>query len=344
MVLPPIVVGLVRRLDRRFLGAFFRKEQLSFFEKKEQKTLIHWLPCARPCSGGKQMPGFIVPPGATDCHMHVFGDMATYKPAALRAYDPRPAGLADYRRVFAPLGFSRVVLVQPSAYGTDNRCMLDALRADDAAATRAVAVIDATTTDAALDEMASLRVRGIRLNLVSNGIPDPAAAIAALREAAARVGPRGWHVQIFCLPSLFAALAPVIPTLGVAVVVDHMGGADARSGERQPGLDELVELVAAGQCWVKVSGPNRVSRETNGFRDAVPISRRLIAANPARIVWGSDWPHIGPHKVGAPEPVVYMKHDNTDLVRILGEATVGDARLLQQILVDNPAGLYGFGS
>ncbi len=288
------------------------------------------------------MPGFAVPAGATDCHMHVFGNMADYPPATLRAYDPTPANMAEYRGVFVPLGFSRIVLVQPSAYGTDNRCMLEALRADDAAATRGVAVIDGTTTEAELDAMAVLRVRGIRLNLVSNGIPDPAAAIAALRGAAARIGPRGWHVQIFCLPSLLMALAPAIATLGVPVVVDHMGGADARLGARQPGLDELVDLVAAGACWVKVSGPNRVSRAPSGFRDALPVARRLIEANPARVVWGSDWPHIGPHKVGAPETVIYMKHDNTDLVRILGEAAGGDPALLQQVLVDNPASLYGF--
>ncbi len=290
------------------------------------------------------MPGYAVPDGATDCHMHVFGDMAAYPPAARRAYNPTPASLADYRRVFVPLGLRRIVLVQPSAYGTDNRCMLDALRADSAAETRAIAVIDATTTATALDEMAALRVRGIRLNLVSNGIPDPAAAIAALREAAALVGPRGWHIQIFCLPALFAALAPVIPSLGVAVVVDHMAGADARLGDRQPGLDDLVEQVASGTCWVKISGPNRVSRQTTGFRDALPIARRLIAANPARVVWGSDWPHIGPHQVGAPETVMFMKHDNTDLLRILGEAAGGDAAVLRQILVDNPARLYGFGA
>ena len=287
------------------------------------------------------MPGFTVPAGATDCHMHVFGAMSDYPPAALRAYDPTPASLADYRKVMVPLGLRRIVLVQPSAYGTDNRCMLDALRADDAALTRGVAVIGPETTEAELDAMHALRVRGIRLNLVSNGIPDPAAAVAELRAAAARVGPRGWHVQIFALPSLFVHLAPAIATIGVPVVVDHMGGADARLGDRQPGLDELAGLLEAGHCWVKVSGPNRVSRQPTGFRDALPVARRLIAANPDQVVWGTDWPHIGPHKVGAPETVIYMPHDNTDLLRILGEAAP-DAALRQKILVDNPARLYGF--
>jgi predicted TIM-barrel fold metal-dependent hydrolase len=273
--------------------------------------------------------------------MHVFGDPAAYPPAALRAYDPTPASLDNYRAAFVPLGLQRIVLVQPSAYGTDNRCMLDALRADGPERTSGIAVIDERTTEAELDAMAALRVRGVRLNLVSNGIPDPAAAIAQLRATAARVGPRGWHIQIFALPGLLGALAPAIRSLGVPVVVDHMGGADARLGTHQSGLDELVDLLEAGACWVKISGPNRVSRQSRGFRDAVPIARRLIAANPDRIVWGSDWPHIGPHQVGAPRTVVFMPHDNADLLRILGEATSGAAQR-RKILVDNPARLYGF--
>ena len=283
----------------------------------------------------------MLPDHATDCHMHVFGDTADYKPAVLRAYNPTPASLADYRAVFGPLGLRRIVIVQPSAYGTDNSCMLDALAADDAALTRGVAVIDDATTASDLAAMAALRVKGVRLNLVSNGVPDPAAAIAELRRAAERVGPLGWHIQIFALPALFAAIAAVIPTLGVPVVVDHQGGADARLGAHQPGLDDLVGLLDSGHVWVKISGPNRVSRQASGFRDALPITRRLVAANPERMVWGSDWPHIGPHKVGAPETVIYMKHDNADLLRILEEAT-GDAATMRRVLVDNPAQLYGF--
>lgn len=285
-------------------------------------------------------PGYTVPKHATDCHMHVFGDPAHYRAANTRAYNPTVASLEQYRAMALPRGLQRIVLVQPSAYGTDNTCMLDALR-DLPDVTRGVAVIDDATPEVALDAMHAHGVRGIRLNLVSNGIPDPAAAIDALRKAAARVGPRGWHVQIFALPALFQALARAIRDLGIPVVIDHMGGVNAALGVAAPGLDELIGLVASGTCWVKISGANRISRQTTGFRDALPIMRALIAANPDRIVWGSDWPHIGPHDVGAPKTVVYMQHDNTDLLRVLGEATADDA-LLQKILVDNPAKLYGF--
>ncbi len=284
--------------------------------------------------------GFAVPDGATDCHMHIFGDMAAYPPASWRAYDPTPATLAVYDAEAARMGFGRVVFVQPSAYGTDNACMKAALKAR-GASSRGVAVIDADTKDSELKALDKLGVRGVRLNLVSNGIPDVGAAVAQLQETAARVGKLGWHVQIFALPSLLAGLAPAIAGLGVDVVIDHMGAGDGRLAESRAGFDDVLGLLRDGKAWVKVSGANRVSRAGGRFEDAVPVIRALVEANPARAVWGTDWPHIGPHRAGAPEKVVYMPHDNLGLLRLLGMA-VADEGVIRQVLVDNPAKLYGF--
>lgn len=286
-------------------------------------------------------PGFAVPSLACDCHMHVFGDPARFPPAAWRAYDPTAMDLPEYEAVAAALGLGRVVFVQPSAYGTDNACMIQALRARPNTS-RGVAVIDDATSDAELADMAALGVRGVRLNLVSNGEPDTAAAVAQLRAAAARVRPLGWHVQIFALPALLAGLAPAIRDLEVPVVIDHMGAGDGRLAASRPGFDAVLRLLADGCCWVKISGANRVSRQPDGYRDAIPVMQALVAANPDRALWGTDWPHIGPHTPGAPKPVVYMKLDNPGLLRLLGEA-VPDAARRHRILVDNPARLYGFG-
>lgn len=285
-------------------------------------------------------PGFAVPALACDCHMHIFGDPARYPPAAWRAYDPVEMPLARYNAEAARMGFGRVVFVQPSAYGTDNACLLDCLRARPADS-RGVAVIDETTTDAALAEMAALGVRGVRLNLVSNGEPDGAAATARLQATARRVAPLGWHVQIYARPDLLALLAPAIRALPVPVVIDHMGAGDGGLARPRPGFTDLVALLADGRCWVKISGANRVSREGGDWRDALSVMRALIDANPARVVWGTDWPHIGPHKAGAPERVVYMPVDNLHLLRLLGEAAP-DPATRRAILVDNPASLYGF--
>lgn len=286
-------------------------------------------------------PGFAVPPLACDCHMHIFGDPARYPPAAWRAYDPVEMPLARYHEAAKRIGFGRVVFVQPSAYGTDNACLLDSLRARPRDS-RGVAVIDGATGDAALAEMAALGVRGVRLNLVSNGEPDGPAAIALLRETAARVAPLGWHVQIFAAPALLALLAPAIADLPVVVVVDHMGACDGRLALDRPGFAALLALLAAGKCWVKLSGADRVSVAGGDFRDALAVMRALIAANPDRLVWGTDWPHIGPHEPGRPRPVVYLPLDDLALLRLLGEAAP-DAGLRERILVTNPARLYGFG-
>ena len=280
-----------------------------------------------------------LPPGACDCHMHVFADPHAYPPAATRAYTPRRAGLDDWRAMAAPLGLQRVVLVQPSAYGTDNRLMCDTLRANPGL--RGVAVIGPETQDGDLRAMHDLGVRAIRLNLVSNGIPDPRAAAIQLANAAARAGRLGWHVQIFVPGPLLAALAPTIASLSVPVVIDHMGGADASLGLDQPGQPELRALLAEGRAWVKVSGINRVSRQASGFRDALPVMRALIAANPARCVWGTDWPHIGAHAAGEASPVIYMGHDNADLLRALFEAAP-EAEVRRAILAENPGLLYDF--
>ena len=285
-------------------------------------------------------PGFAVPALACDCHMHIFGDPDIYPPATKRAYDPTPMELDRYNAEAARMGFGRVVFVQPSAYGTDNSCMLDALQAR-GASSRGVAVIDAATTDAELADMAALGIRGVRLNLVSNGIRDAGAAIAELQAAAARVRHLGWHVQIYARPALFTDLAPAVADLGVPVVVDHMGATDGQFAARRPGFDALLRMLADGVCWVKLSGANRVSQQKAGFTDAIPVIHALVAANPARSVWGTDWPHIGPHVAGSPSTVIYMPHDNLALLHLLG-AALPDAATRQAVLVDNPARLYGF--
>lgn len=288
-------------------------------------------------NGNEAQIGFAVPAGACDCHMHIFGDPGEYPPASHRAYDPRAMGWAEYDST--GLGFARVVVVQPSAYGTDNRCTLDAMRGRDGV--RGVAVIGDSTPDSELDAMAALGVRGVRLNLVSNGEPDPGAAAAALQATAARVSRLGWHIQIFALPALIAGIAPVLRGLSVPVVIDHMGAGDGLLAAARPGFSDVLDLLAGGNCWVKISGANRVSVAGGEFDDAIAVMRALVAANPARAVWGTDWPHIGPHVPGQPKPVEYMPLDNRALLGLLGRA-IPDSGTRQRILVDNPAVLYGF--
>ncbi|HXQ50038.1 MAG TPA: amidohydrolase family protein [Stellaceae bacterium] len=288
-------------------------------------------------------PNFAVPAGACDCHMHVFGAVETYPPAAHRVYTPTPAPLSQWRAMAAKLGLTRVVMVQPSAYGSDNRAMLDALGAIGPDG-RGIAVIDEGMQDAALAALAKGGVRGIRLNVRTHGEHDIGDLRRRFSRAAERIGPLGWHIQIYADLASVAAIADIIRAAPVPVVLDHMGGARAALGIGQDGFRTLLDLLGAGRCWVKVSGAYRVSDQEPGFADATPIARALVQANPERLVWGTDWPHIGSHadapRQDAP-PVIYRDLDTGALMNLFGEAA-GDAATRRRILVDNPARLYGF--
>jgi predicted TIM-barrel fold metal-dependent hydrolase len=287
-------------------------------------------------------PRSTVPADATDCHMHVFGELHRYPPAAKRSYTPLPASLDEYLALTATIGLRRNVFVQASAYGSDNRCMLDAMRSRGNVC-RGVAVIDDATTDAELVEMQQLGVRGVRVNAATFGVTDPDAIAEQLNRTIARVAPLGWHVQIFSKLETLHALHDMLATATVPIVIDHMGLPRADLGVDQPGFASVLNLLALGHCWVKVSGTYRVSTSDTDFSDATPIAAALIQANPSRIVCGTDWPHTGEHQgVRGSEPptIAYRKLDDGVLLDLLADAT--DAATFKRILVDNPAQLYNF--
>ena len=288
-------------------------------------------------------PRFAVPAGACDCHMHVFGAGELYPPAAQRVYTPTPAPVAAWRAMAERLGLARVVFVQPSAYGSDNRAMLDAL-AEVGALGRGIAVVADETDRAALEAMARAGVRGIRLNMKTHGESDTRALRQRFARASERIAPFGWHIQIFADLAMIAAIADAIRASPVPVVLDHMGGARGALGLAQDGFRTVLDLLDAGRCWVKLSGAYRVSDQEPSFADATPIARALVGANPEQLVWGTDWPHIGAHAEaphGDAPPVIYRDLDAGALLNLLAEAA-GDDATLKRILADNPARLYGF--
>jgi predicted TIM-barrel fold metal-dependent hydrolase len=285
---------------------------------------------------------FAMPPKACDCHTHVFGPAQDYPFAAERLYTPGNASVAELLALQRQLGLERVVIVHPSPYAADNGRTLAALRELGDRA-RGVAVIDTATSDAALQEMHGAGVRGVRLNLETSGVSDASAATRQLKWASARVSPLGWHLQMYTNLQVLASLSDVIRTLPNAVVVDHFCSAQARLGTGQPHFDVLLDLVREGQVWVKLSAPQRISSAPD-CEDAGAIARALIAANPERMLWGSDWPHPGA-RPGVPRRVDVIEafnpvNDGRALNRLAEWA--GDAATLRKILVDNPAVLYDF--
>lgn len=282
-----------------------------------------------------------VPAGACDCHIHVIGDPRRFPFVPERVYTPAAAPTTDAIPFHRALGTSRTVLVQPSVYGTDNSCMLDALR-ELGAGTRAVAVIDDRTADNALDSLHRAGVRGIRINLETVGQTDPNVGRARLQAALSRLKGRGWHVQVFTRPSVIERLEDLVRGSDVPVVFDHFGGTPAAGGVEQPGFQALVRLVAAGRAYVKISGAYRVSTQAPDYADVAPLARALISANADRIVWGTDWPHVDSTPGRARTEVA--PHLKIDDGRLLNQLAVWapDAAVRRKILVDNPARLYGF--
>jgi predicted TIM-barrel fold metal-dependent hydrolase len=287
---------------------------------------------------------FEVPSGACDCHTHIHGDMREFPMFAGRVYTPEPALPEEMAQLHKALRMQRVVIVTPSVYGTDNSATLWGMKARGNNA-RGVAVIDDKTPESELDAMARAGIRGIRINLATGGAaPDPAAARKRFQAAAERVKPRGWHVQMYVTLPVISSIKDLVLASPVPVVFDHFGRAQAALGVAQPGFSDLVELLRSGKAYVKVSGAYRVSHQGPDFADAAPLAKALIAANPERIVWGTDWPHPNSEPMPGIGPMDVRPFFPIDDGRLLNQLPVWapDAGVRKKILVDNPVRLYGF--
>jgi 2-pyrone-4,6-dicarboxylate lactonase len=274
-----------------------------------------------------------VPPGACDAHAHVFGPFHRFPPSTHSVYALPEAPFEVYAATLVQLGMARGVLTQSAPYGTDPAALLDALRRG-AGSLRGVAMAEAEAADATLAEMQAAGVRGLRF--VEMRAPGGArypgcVGVEALRALAPRMRELGWHAQLWASAAEHAALLPGLLGLGVPIVLDHMGCPDAARGTADPAFQALLGHLRDGRVWVKLT-VCRVSRAKPDYPDARPLHDALVAANPDRLLWGSDWPYV---RMGDPTP---------DAGRLLDlfQAWVGDAELARRILVDNPAALYGF--
>jgi 2-pyrone-4,6-dicarboxylate lactonase len=284
------------------------------------------------------VPEFRAPPLACDSHFHVFGPGGRYAYAADLRYAPPHAPLEDYLALSRRLGIERYVFVQPSAYGRDNACMLDAMReagAKPGAICRGIVDIDENIPDADIDRLNRAGVRGVRVNV--SPVKKPEAGFAAtmlprIDRLEARCAEIGWQLD-FLLPGwLTDELMTRIAKLKVRHTLAHMGMFLARDGAGQPGFQRLLDLLKRGEgrTWVKLTGVYRMS-VAPGFADAAPMARALIEAAPDHLVWGSDYPHLSfADKVGSVE-----------LFNLLGRWAPDDATR-RKILVENPQRLFGF--
>jgi D-galactarolactone isomerase len=273
-------------------------------------------------------PRLKAPPGACDTHMHIYE--ARYPVALTALIKPPPATVADYRKLQQRLGLSRTVVVQPSTYGTDNRCTLAAIKALGEKNARGVAVADTSVSDDALVRLTKAGIRGIRFLMFKGG----ALPWEMLETMAARVHAFGWHVQLQLdgreLPDREAMLKRLPGTL----VIDHVGKFIEPVRIDHPGFRVLAHLVEAGKTWVKLSAPYEVSKKGPPYYDDVgALAKVLVKLAPERMVWASNWPH--------PSPPAGVTPDDATLLDVLLDWAPDDATR-KRILVDNPAKLYGF--
>ncbi len=295
------------------------------------------MPAKQPHPDDGLEPAYAAPRNACDAHFHVFGPADKYPHVTtdLR-YRPPDAPLAEYLTIARGLGFERFVFVQPSAYGLDNACMLDAMAQLDPTVRRGIVHLDEMDArDVDLARWHDLGVRGVRINI--SPIRKPEAGLAdALRPKIVRTAEicrgLGWHVDLLLPGWLVSELMPTLRELPVAFTVAHMGLFPASEGPLRQGFRDLLALFGDGsaRCWVKLTGIYRFS-QAPGYVDVKPFARALIATAPEQLIWGSDFPHLSfHHKVGTIE--LYNKLADW----------APDAAVRQRILADNPARLFEF--
>ncbi|SFL23629.1 amidohydrolase family protein [Methylobacterium pseudosasicola] len=284
----------------------------------------------RDCPAPDPHPGgptrYRVPEGAVDTHAHVIGLPPAYPLVADRSYTP-PAAPADrYLAMLDATGMANGVLVQVSVHGTDNRLMVETLRAN-RQRLRGIAVIPLGLPDAQLAALKEAGVVGLRLNVLFGG----GIGLDAVEAYGALAREMGWHLQFLLDARDLPPIATRLSRLAVPLVFDHMGHMPASAGVEHPGFQALLGLVRDGN-WVKLSGAFRDSVAGPPYADTIPFARALNDAAPERCVWGSDWPHVaawdGPPRLA-------------DLLDLMAE-WVPDADRRRQLFVDNPRRLYGF--
>ena len=266
-------------------------------------------------------PAFAMPPGACDAHFHVFEPGYPHVPDPLYTF---PDGTVEqYLAMTEALGIQRMVLVQPTFYGTDNSLLADALKRLGPRC-GGVVRIEEDTTDAELDAFHEIGVRAIRLDLFARASWPTGEIIAYIRRMAARATPRGWHLQFYTPGTIVRDLLPFLADLEDTFVIDHLG----YMTEADPDFERrLLALLTQGSCWIKLSGAYRVAK-ARPLSSVTPLGRALVAARPDRLISGSDWPHL-------PDG----QRDTGEILNLLADwAPAAEAR--QTILVDGPNRLF----
>lgn len=269
---------------------------------------------------------FSVPFGACDCHVHAYDDAYPLAPTA--TFKPPHAPMADYAKVQAALGLTRVVVVQPTGYGFDNRCTLAAVACMSGRA-RAVAIVPPSVTQSTLRDLHAAGVRGVRMMM----LPGGPLGWDALAPLAHQIRPLGWHLNMQFNGCDFVQRLPLLQSLDAQIVLDHTGKfLVPPSSTDDAAFQALCRLLDTGRVWVKLSAPYETSRTgAPYYEDVSQLARYLATHYPERCLWASNWPH--PNQNPVPSSAALLN---------LLPRWVSRTADIQRILVDNPAQVYGF--
>ena len=274
-------------------------------------------------------PTFSMPKDACDAHCHAFGPATQYRSVTEPHYT-LPDG--DERQLAAMadrLGIARMIIVQPSYYGTDSRCTVAALATLGERA-RGVAMVADDVSDTELEHLNAAGVRALRLDLFLRAQWPTAEIIEYIERTRARIARFGWHLQFYSPGRVVRDLLPFLREFDADFVIDHMGYMLEKDGLTGGDFDRLLDVIGQGRGWLKLSAPYRLTTDPT-YAAVAPTARAIVAAAPQRCIWGSDWPHI-------PEG----GRDTGALLNALA-VWAPDEAVRNQILVDNPARLFGFG-
>ncbi|MFL9946547.1 amidohydrolase family protein [Paraburkholderia agricolaris] len=265
--------------------------------------------------------------GACDCHIHIYEDSYPLAPSA--TFRPPPAPVASYRQVQASLGLTRVIVVQPTGYGFDNRCTLSAL-AQLGNTARGIVAVPPTVTDAELERLHEAGVRGIRYMMIPGG--GGLMQWDSLEEMAARIAPLNWTINLQLDGRDIPQYEATLRRLPGRLVIDHTGKFLEPVRTDNEAFMALRRVLERNQCWIKLSAPYETSRSgPPHYEDVSILARALTRHYPERCLWASNWPH--PNANPAPS--------NIRLLDWLTDCAGSDS-VTRKILIDNPAGLYGF--
>lgn len=273
-----------------------------------------------------------------DTHVHVIGDIMQYPMVEDRHYTPGRASLAQLQKHLSSQALGRVVIVQPSVYGTDNQCLLDSLYTFGPNA-RGIAVLSETITTSDLQKLDARGVRGIRLNFESSANQQVDQLRTALKNWASRIASLGWHIQVYAPFEMIADCARTIYTLPTPVVLDHIALWPATE-QRTSAERTLLQLLTERHVYIKLSASYRV--QTLNAHDLQKVVHRLLQLQPERLLWGSDWPHTN-RELGVHHHTV-SRYRSILPAQLINERAqwLKTPELQHQVLVANPARLYHF--